>query len=111
EAARERSTRVLEGLGKVAMQALREARVLKPTLSLEAHRRIERLLVPFEGEAAARSPEFRQSVQAIRVLERVGTVEASALLAKVADGTAEAGLHREAKAAVDRLARRGGKKP
>lgn len=111
EAVRERSTAELAGMGKFVVQSLREARVLRPTLSLEAHRRIERILLPYEAEDGARSPEFRQSLQALRVLERVGTAEARDLLAKVADGTPEAGLHREAKAAVDRLTRRMNDKP
>lgn len=105
EAVRAGASAALERLGKIAVTPLREARVFKPALSLEAHRRIERLLQPFETEEIALAPESRQWLQAIRVLERIGTGPARDLLARVADGTPEAGLHREAKAALDRLAR------
>lgn len=106
EPVRERATRELEDMGKGVIKSLREARVLRSTLSLEAHRRIERLLRPYETDELAATPESRQWLQAFRVLERIGTAEARAVLAKVADGTPEASLHREARAAADRLARR-----
>jgi hypothetical protein len=46
-------------------------------------------------------------LRAIRILEQAETADARARLAELAKGGLEAGLSQEAKAALDRLAKRG----
>ncbi|MBY0523065.1 MAG: hypothetical protein K2R98_06685 [Gemmataceae bacterium] len=104
--AREQATEELEKLGVVMVKPVRDARALRPALPLETHRRIERVLRPFEGEDAASTPQWRQKLQAIRILERVGSAEAKTVLEKVREDTPEAGLQAAAAAALERLARR-----
>ena len=45
-------------------------------------------------------------LRAVEVLERIGTPEARQVLAKLADGAPEARLTQEAKASLQRLAKR-----
>jgi RNA polymerase sigma factor (sigma-70 family) len=94
---REKAMRELENLGDVALPALLKAQT-EPT-SLEARRRIERLLSRIDKAS-------RQELRAVEVLERIGTPEAKQLLQKLAAGAPGARLTCEAKAALERLNRR-----
>jgi hypothetical protein len=72
--------------------------------SLEARKRIEELL---EGvREAAVAPENLRNLRAVETLEHIGTPEAREVLKLLANGAAAARLTREAKAALERLARR-----
>jgi RNA polymerase sigma factor (sigma-70 family) len=94
---RENAMREVEKLADMALPALRRAQ--KEPSSLEARRRVDRLLSRIE-EAA------RQDLRAVEVLEHIGTPEARGVLEALAKGAPEARLTREAKAALDRLERR-----
>jgi hypothetical protein len=99
---REAATKELERLNAVAEPALRRA--LKADPSPEARRRIERLL-----EKLAKlvdDPELLRALRAVEVLERAGSPEALKLLQSLAKGAPDARLTREARAALDRLAKR-----
>jgi hypothetical protein len=98
---REAAAARLRELGDRAGGALREA--LKAGPSLDKRRRLESLLRALEGPP---SGEALRELRAVAVLERVGTPEARGLLKELARGGADARLTREAKASVERLARR-----
>jgi WD40 repeat protein len=100
-AARERATKELQELGEAAEPALRAALEGQP--SAELRRRAQSLLARTEP---GRSPELLRGLRAIEVLERIATPEAGQLLQKLADGSPDARLTGEAKAALARLARR-----
>jgi WD40 repeat protein len=95
---RERASRELEKFGLAAEPALHRALAAGPTL--EARRRIERLLVRLEG------PEQLRRIRAVEVLEGIGSPEARRVLEQLAGGLPEARLTREARAAMGRLVRR-----
>jgi WD40 repeat protein len=100
-AQREEGTRRLAEVAELAEPVLRRA--LKSRPSLEARRRLERLLNqcqpgPLSGERA-------RDVRAIELLECLGTPEARALLERLAAGASGARLTQEAKASLDRQAR------
>jgi WD40 repeat protein len=100
-AVREQAMRQLETMGKEAQPALREA--LKNQPSLELRRRAEELLKKLERpEPALEVPVQR----ALEVLEHIGNGEARELLKILAAGQPHAPLTREAKASLERLARR-----
>src|SRR5262249_8732209 len=84
-----------------AERALRQA--LTENRSLEARRRIEELLPAFP---LAYPPETVQQVRAIQVLEQIGSAEAVGILESLVAGAASAYQTREAKEALDRLAKR-----
>jgi hypothetical protein len=71
---------------------------------LEVRRRIELLLE--KHDRATLAPERVREVRALEILEQVGTPEARELLEKLTKGASEARLTREAKASVERLAKR-----
>jgi hypothetical protein len=71
----------------------------QPT-SLETRRRLARIL-PKVGY----SLETRRQLWCLRLLEMTGTAEARALLRRMADGEPEAVVTRQARAALERLAR------
>jgi WD40 repeat protein len=100
-AVRERATAELAALGKVAEPALRQA--LTDSRSAEVRRRADELLKKLGGPAVA--PELLRALRALDVLEQIDTAEARQILAALAKG-AEPGVAREAKAALDRLAKR-----
>jgi hypothetical protein len=104
-AVRERAQRELERMGEEAVPALRKALAGKP--ALEVRRRIESIL----KKPRTLSPEMLQVVRAVEVLENIGTPEARELLKSLADGVPEAVLTQEAKASLERLARRPAVKP
>jgi WD40 repeat protein len=100
-ARREAAARQLALLGEQAEPRLRQA--LKEGPPLEVSRRIETLL-----ERLERGPlpsETLRALRAIEVLEHLGTPETRRCLEALAKGT-EARQTRDAKAALDRLARR-----
>jgi truncated hemoglobin YjbI len=66
-------------------------------------RRLESLLDSVEGPGEA---EWLRDVRALEVLEHIGTPEARQVLKVLAEGAPEARLTQEAKASLERLARR-----
>jgi WD40 repeat protein len=99
---REKASKELANLGRLAEGALRKALEGKP--SAEVRRRVQDLLHKLEGKAEA--PEQRRLLRAIEVLERLGTPESRRLLASLAEA-AEANGAREAKASLERLRKAG----
>jgi sugar lactone lactonase YvrE len=94
---RNRAAQELEAAGEAAEPALRKALEGQP--SVEVHRRLSRLL----EKLAADGLRVQRAVEA---LELMSTAEARQLLRKLAQGTPEARLTQEAKAALARLVRR-----
>jgi RNA polymerase sigma factor (sigma-70 family) len=99
-AAREAAVAELEQLGERVEQRLREALAMRP--SLEARRRIETL----QDRLGTPSGERLRALRAVEVLERAGTAEAREVLARLSNGVPEARLTQEAKASLERPARR-----
>jgi hypothetical protein len=89
----------LRRLGERAEPGLREALKGKPTL--ETRKRVEQLL---EGIRL-------RCLRAVEVLEHIGTPDAQQVLKTLASGTPPARLTREAKASLERLAKRPAAKP
>jgi WD40 repeat protein len=104
---RERASAELARLEELAVPALRRALAGKP--NPEVRRRIEQIL----GRTDGRTPTARHllAVRSVEVLEQVGGREGRALLRDLARGAPEARLTQEAKAALQRLARRPGAAP
>lgn len=102
---REKATAQLKELGESAVPALRKAIADRP--SLELRRRAESLVKRAEELSDAKLRILR----CVEVVEAIGGTDAEALLREWARGAAEASLSREAKAALERLARRRGPKP
>jgi WD40 repeat protein len=92
----------LKELGHAAAPVLRQALDNDPPL--EMRRRLEKLLA--ELPAAPLSPELLRQLRAVQVLERVASPDARRVLAELAGGLAHAQQTGEAKAALERLARR-----
>jgi RNA polymerase sigma factor (sigma-70 family) len=103
-AVREQAAKDLEKLGDTAAAMCRKA--LAGELSAEARQRLEALIKKQEQERLSPSPQRLQVLRALEALESVGTPKARQLLQKLADGAAEAFMTREAKAALERLAKR-----
>jgi WD40 repeat protein len=101
-AVRRNAGRELEALGKEAEAALQKALEGQP--SLEVRRRAQELLDKIKG-LAPNSDQLR-TLRALEILEQVGSPEARQLLQTFAKGTAEDVLTQEAKAALERLAKR-----
>jgi hypothetical protein len=110
-AVREKAQKELEMLGKIAEPAVRQALARGP--SLEVRRRLERLLEKLKGPVTDR--DILQRCRAIEILEHIGTstpgadatqLAAMDLLKKLAGGAPEARLTEEAKASLQRLAKR-----
>src|SRR5207249_10739415 len=99
---RAKATRELERQAELAEPLLRKALAGDP--SPEVRRRIEALLGKLQGPVT--SAEMLRSIRAIEVLEHIATPEARELLRKLAVGTPDARLTREAKAALERLVER-----
>jgi hypothetical protein len=99
-ATREQASKELLQLGEQARPALRQALTRGP--SPEARRRIEVLLDKLDS---ARSPETWRLVRAVQALEYAGNQEARQLLARLSQGAPEARLTREAREALERLAK------
>jgi WD40 repeat protein len=99
---RQEATQKLEKAGEQAEAALQQALAGKPPL--EVQRRVEELLQRLEGQLT--EGEALRAQRAIEVLERIGTEPAQQVLEGLAKGAPEARRTREARAALDRLARR-----
>jgi WD domain, G-beta repeat len=97
---RERASHRLAEAGKQVAPYLR--RVLEGNPSPEVRRRAEKLLKDYR--AAERSPEGLRQSRTLMVLEQIGTPEARAVLARLAEGAQGARLTAESKAALRRLA-------
>jgi RNA polymerase sigma factor (sigma-70 family) len=106
-ATREKASQELADLGEAARSALRKAQA-RP-LSVEVARRVAILLARLKPSGA--EAEDLGKGRAIEVLEHIGTVEARQVLAALVTQDDEPSLVREAKAALQRLRRRGGKTP
>jgi HEAT repeat protein len=100
-AVRVAAVKELGKLGDGAAPALREALAGKP--SAEVRKQAEELLA---GLRLVSSPEVLQRLRAVQVLERIGSPEARRLLEVLAMGAPAAHETREAKASLQRLARR-----
>jgi hypothetical protein len=102
-ALRQKAAAELELLGVLAEPALKK--VLASAPSLETRKRVEQILERLTpGQVPP--PETLRAVRAVEVLERFGTAEKKPLLEALARGAPEAALTQDAKAALDRLARR-----
>jgi hypothetical protein len=101
-AVRQQATKGLEKLGEQAVAAMREALQGKP--SLEVRRRLEALLNQAGNRVLSR--EELPLLRALEVLEHAGTPAARQLLQTLAKGAPAARLTSEARAALQRLARR-----
>jgi RNA polymerase sigma factor (sigma-70 family) len=97
---RTKATEELEKIVDGAEPALRQKLAEKP--SLEMRQRIQQVLSRLEPSA---SGERLRALRAIQVLEYMGTPEAREHLRALANGFPEARLTREAKAALERLAK------
>jgi hypothetical protein len=106
-AVRERAAAELEKLGELAAPALEQ--VLEAKVSLEVRKRVERLLARLDEQDM--SPDRLQAIRAVKVLEYMGTSEARRVLQGLAAGAPGALPTEEAKAALQRLAKRSATKP
>jgi WD40 repeat protein len=97
---REKAGRELRELHASVEPALRQVLAGEP--SLEVRRQVERLL----ESLSEWSPEELRGLRAVEALEHRGTRDACTLLEVLATGAPAARLTREAKAALERLARR-----
>ncbi len=105
---REAASKELEKLGAVAESAMRDALAAGP--SLEVKRRLEGLLKLLGGEGKALTAQQQRDVRAVRLLEQVGTPQAKKLLEGLSKESPGWWVMQEAKAALERLAKRD-KKP
>jgi hypothetical protein len=101
-ARREDASQQLERLGGLAVAALQRA--LAGKLELEPRRRIERILARHEARPTTGADEGLQLQRALEVLELVGSAEARAILAMLAERAPTAELAQEARTALERLA-------
>jgi RNA polymerase sigma factor (sigma-70 family) len=106
---RKKASEELEKLGEAALSGCRKALDARP--SPEARRRLTTLLEKQTRESLKPSPSRLRLLRAVEVLEWVGTAEARQVLEKWAKGVPEARLTEEAKAALERLARRSAASP
>jgi hypothetical protein len=106
-AVREEARKGLEEMGDLALNALRRALAEKP--SLEKRQRIELLLEKLHGPITR--PEMLRALRGVAVLEDIAIPGAKQLLATLARGAPEARLTQEAKASLERLARRSDRTP
>jgi hypothetical protein len=93
---RDQATKELEKLGEAAELPLRQVLTEKPPL--EVRQRVELLLDRLGG-----AHQLRQ-LRSLEVLEQLGNSESRRLLLTLAGGSPQAGLTRNAQAALDRLA-------
>jgi RNA polymerase sigma factor (sigma-70 family) len=100
-AVREKASRDLLDCGDAAETALRKILAGQP--SPELRRRAEALLEQLDP---AHSSERLRELRAVEVLEHVGSPAARAVLEALSKGAPDARLTRDARAALDRLARR-----
>jgi RNA polymerase sigma factor (sigma-70 family) len=103
---REAASRRLAELGEQTEPLLEAVLKAKPTL--EQRRRIEQLL---SAIPMLQPPEQLRGSRAIEVLEHVGTPDAQDVLTTLGKGAPEARVTREAKASLERLAKRAAARP
>jgi RNA polymerase sigma factor (sigma-70 family) len=101
-AVRQKASKELEKYGPEVEPIFRE--VLAGNPSLEVRKRLQTLLD--RSPLPLSSGEPLRQARAVVILERIGSPEARQFLQKLVGGAAEARLTREAKAALERLARR-----
>jgi WD40 repeat protein len=100
-ARREQATRELDQFGAPVRPLLREALAAKPPP--EARRRLEQILDRLETPGPPL--ELLRPLRTLEVLELIGSDSARQAIAAVAEGEATAPLRRDARAALERLAR------
>jgi Tol biopolymer transport system component len=100
-AVREQAARALEALHETVRPALKQA--LQGNLSLEARRRIERILMKTEKPFHP-SSDLLRGLRALEVLERIGAGDARKTLTGISQGAESARLTQEARASLTRLA-------
>jgi hypothetical protein len=102
---RQRASRELARLGKMAESPLRNALLRSP--SLEVRRRARDLLAKMAKQKRPRpTPERLRALRTIEVLEYIGSAPAKELLKQLASESVDFWIPREAKAALERLAKR-----
>jgi hypothetical protein len=106
---RQKAMDELKQMGEIVEPALHEA--LQGKLSPEARSRVEKLLEGAHLLSVAPSPERLRDLRAIEILERVETPEARQKLQDLAEGRPGAPVTREAKASLERMAKRSTAKP
>jgi hypothetical protein len=106
--AREKASQELARLGAAAEPALQAELKKKPPLELR--RRIESLLGTSTLPGGLTFASLRAQ-RSIMVLEQIGTPEARQLLEALAQGPSDASVTREAKASLERMAKRPPSKP
>jgi HEAT repeat protein len=104
---RQQATKDLEKLESMAQSPLENALASKP--SAEVKRRVETLLAKISNPV--NSPDKLQALRAIEVLEHIATPEAQQVLKTLSEGAPEARVTREAKASLERLAKRARNSP
>jgi RNA polymerase sigma factor (sigma-70 family) len=104
---RQEARKALEEIAEPAAGALRRALAEKP--SLEVRRQITGLLENLRGPITR--PESLRALRGVAVLEDIGSTQAQQVLTTLAKGDPEARLTREAKASLERLARRAASHP
>ena len=102
--AREKANHELEKLAETAEPELHKALQAQP--APEIRQRVERLLERLQGPTRTR--ERLRLVRANEVLEKIGTMEARQVLRALAQGAPDAALTKDARAALERLEKRGG---
>ncbi len=101
---REQATGELEKLAELAEPELRRA--LRDNPPLERRQRIERLLQEVAGQRENPSPARLRIIRALEALELMDTPTARHALEEYAKGAPVADLTKDAKAALERLAKR-----
>jgi hypothetical protein len=101
---REKAAKALENLGERAIAAYRRALEGQPRP--EVRRRLEALIEKQFQEWKSPSAHSLQALRALEVLEFANTRQAREVLQTIATGTPEARLTQEAKASLERLAKR-----
>jgi WD40 repeat protein len=100
---REKATAELEAAGDQASPLLKKT--LEGSPSVEVRKRVERLLERLNANQAPSGKTLR-AWRAVELLEHLDTGDARLLLESLARGAAHAPLTKEAKASLDRLAKR-----
>src|SRR5439155_3356285 len=99
---RDKAAKELEKLGESAEPALQKAVTANP--SAEVRRRAEELLQKLRGPVT--HSEMLRAYRSVMVLEEIGTADAQEVLKDLAQGAPEARLTRDAKASLERFAKR-----
>jgi hypothetical protein len=106
-AVRDKAAKELDRLVELVEPALRKALDGRP--SAEVRRQVRRLLDRLQGRVA--TPQVLRGLRAFEVLEGIGTDEARRLLEALAKKAPAPRLVQQARAALDRLAKRDADEP